>query len=581
MQKAKREIYLDENSRRNFHLGVENPKAENYQRENHFKKSQAPFIRQVNNQSERNQMPDYQADILRQELKSTKNYENLQKYDQKLTNTFMTSSAFHNKTNLIQNPILVFKHDEMSSFKKEYKEPFSQKSIIENGNIAKEVKIEAQNTSKSHNLQASEIIFNKILTGKISVVQDKTTEKNNNPKISQQILNNSNIQENVSEKKNEIFDSSSQGYSINNVTIIQTKTSEMKTNNSNEIECTNQKKNEAVVIIDSCTTKPIFENKSTITKKDNQHPLKSSQCIFPNQTLKNSIQMTNVSVSSEKTPSLRSVSIQQDVKATQQINNGNQKMVNSTMYSSTTSTNNGRSSSTKLPEQHTNIDNLVEECLSKTRNVLENISTNGRDPLKICSNTKKNELPAQISKEINNLNTPVFKTKIDQMFYNALNRSESLISKHYTMKNGTINPKGQSKINDEDSQFKYNGDYLNNLKHGFGLLTNNLNQKIYIGDWKVDKYHGQGVLYNINIDSTLEGEIDYKNVIMEKLPWKMYEGEFQNGEFHGMGSLSFVSGERLNGKFLKGKFNGEGTYYQSDGEIIMGIWEDNVLKKVL
>ena len=250
-----------------------------------------------------------------------------------------------------------------------------------------------------------------------------------------------------------------------------------------------------------------------------------------------------------------------------------------TEKSETISQTHSKRSSSCAAGQHKNYESLVEECLNKTKNVLSSLESVSFPVKNKQSNNPNNiAIPAKISKEIENVQGQVFRTKIDQMFYNALNRSESLISKHYILKKGSVGVKTSY----NDSNVKYNGDYLNNQKHGFGLLSNHLDQKIYIGDWKFDKYHGQGVLYNTDLeDIVAKAEINYEKIILTKTPWKLYEGEFQNGEFHGMGSISFVSGERLNGKFIEGKLDGEGSFYQKDGVVVMGVWSENVLKQIL
>ena len=257
--------------------------------------------------------------------------------------------------------------------------------------------------------------------------------------------------------------------------------------------------------------------------------------------------------------------------------------------------------------QNRNIESLVEECLNKTKTVLSfientsntvktnqiipnynynsisnkaniginNTNTNNKSNYNSNNHQNNNSIPSFISKEIESTKAPIH-SKIDQMFFNALNRSESLINKHNVLKNGPINAKHPT----IKANLNYNGDYLNNQKHGFGLLANDLGQKIYIGDWILDKYHGQGVLYNIKLDLNCKIEIDSKKINLDLNTWKLYEGEFQNGEFYGMGSLSFATGERFNGKFINGKIEGEGTFYKADGDIIMGVWENNNLKKI-
>ena len=50
---------------------------------------------------------------------------------------------------------------------------------------------------------------------------------------------------------------------------------------------------------------------------------------------------------------------------------------------------------------------------------------------------------------------------------------------------------------------------------------------------------------------------------------------------HGMGILSLCNGEKYNGKFMDGMIHGEGSYYKSNGETIIGIWSENIIIKKL
>lgn len=238
-----------------------------------------------------------------------------------------------------------------------------------------------------------------------------------------------------------------------------------------------------------------------------------------------------------------------------------------------------------------NIELMVEECLKKTKlalKSLENVSfssSNNINNKNNFDNKKRNQFKENNAhkEEIKAFEKMNGKSSIENMFLKAINRSESAISKHKTLQQTQKTYENNEFVYNFD--YKYNGNYLNNQKHGFGLLSDKNDQKIYIGDWKADKFHGQGVLYNINIQKSnsinSRGNINYKSLDFNQEPWKMYEGEFQDGMFHGIGSLIFVNGERINGKFFKGKLNGEGTFYHPDGEIIIGFWENGILKRMI
>lgn len=242
------------------------------------------------------------------------------------------------------------------------------------------------------------------------------------------------------------------------------------------------------------------------------------------------------------------------------------------------------SSNPKIHNSETNnknIESMVEECLKKTKlalKSLENVSFSSSS-----NSTSRNNLENKKRNKCKENEEEIKKSNIEDMFLKAVNRSETAISKHKILKKTQKTNENIENTNNFDC--KYNGNYLNNQKHGFGLLSDKNDQKIYIGDWKADKFHGQGVLHNKNIEKlsniNFRENINYKCMDFNKEPWKMYEGEFQDGMFHGIGSVIFVNGERINGKFFKGKLNGEGTFYHPDGEIIIGFWENGILKRMI
>lgn len=69
--------------------------------------------------------------------------------------------------------------------------------------------------------------------------------------------------------------------------------------------------------------------------------------------------------------------------------------------------------------------------------------------------------------------------------------------------------------NYDDNYIKYEGDILDNMKHGYDIY----NVK-YEGEWRKDKFHGSGKLY-FSID----------NIMIH------YNGVFINNHYHGEGIL--------------------------------------------
>ncbi len=46
-----------------------------------------------------------------------------------------------------------------------------------------------------------------------------------------------------------------------------------------------------------------------------------------------------------------------------------------------------------------------------------------------------------------------------------------------------------------------------------------------------------------------------------------YEGEFQDGKFHGKGTYTYSDGTRYMGQWMDGERDGRGTLYKADGTI--------------
>lgn len=129
--------------------------------------------------------------------------------------------------------------------------------------------------------------------------------------------------------------------------------------------------------------------------------------------------------------------------------------------------------------------------------------------------------------------------------------------------------------------FKYEGEFDNGLKHGFGILRNNNDEEVYCGDWEMGRFHGDGILLNPNYNEDRETkEIDYNDITDVQYVWRKYEGGFAEGKMHGLGTIHLKNGDKLRGKFVNGIINGEGSYYKANGETVLGFWEKGKLTLV-
>jgi hypothetical protein len=95
----------------------------------------------------------------------------------------------------------------------------------------------------------------------------------------------------------------------------------------------------------------------------------------------------------------------------------------------------------------------------------------------------------------------------------------------------------------------YNGAYINNLKHGKGVMKNK-DGSVYKGDWKDNKRHGEGIYFYLNGD--------------------IYSGQWEDGLKHGSACYTFADNKgSYIGTWDKGVFK-EGQWIMSDGNYYEG-----------
>ena len=109
---------------------------------------------------------------------------------------------------------------------------------------------------------------------------------------------------------------------------------------------------------------------------------------------------------------------------------------------------------------------------------------------------------------------------------------------------------------------RYEGNFKNGVLHGKGVCVYSNGNK-YSGDWVEGERTGQGEFVWAEAKNPGEDQ--------------RYVGEFNNGQFHGKGTLYIVGGEYYEGMFKNNEFDGEGTYYKSDKTYVKGIWKDGNL----
>jgi DNA polymerase-3 subunit epsilon len=146
---------------------------------------------------------------------------------------------------------------------------------------------------------------------------------------------------------------------------------------------------------------------------------------------------------------------------------------------------------------------------------------------------------------------------------------------------------------------KYIGEFKNDLKNGIGTLTTE--DYTYIGEFKNDKFNGIGTKNFHYKESFLEYYRDIKNFkegysyyylnkyigVFEDGSFKKgsldfnfglnFEGEFnQFNQCHGLGTLTFINGDKYIGEFRYNNFIGTGTIKLKNGEKHFGEFKGNL-----
>ena len=109
------------------------------------------------------------------------------------------------------------------------------------------------------------------------------------------------------------------------------------------------------------------------------------------------------------------------------------------------------------------------------------------------------------------------------------------------------------KIEDEEVNKKFNGEWKNNKPHNQGTATYP-DGRTYVGEWKNAKAHGQGTATHSD--------------------GRTYVGEFKNGKPNGQGTATDSDGRTYVGEWKNAKPNGQGTFTYPDGRTYVGEWKN-------
>ena len=122
---------------------------------------------------------------------------------------------------------------------------------------------------------------------------------------------------------------------------------------------------------------------------------------------------------------------------------------------------------------------------------------------------------------------------------------------------------------------KYLGEWKHDKFHGQGII-NKIEFGKYIGKWKADLEHGQGAM-TFNNGLHIDGEWKDGSIVNGTELWPngdSYSGEFMDWEWHGQGELTLVDGHKMTGVFREDE-PWETIEYDKDnvviGKILYGV----------
>ena len=110
-----------------------------------------------------------------------------------------------------------------------------------------------------------------------------------------------------------------------------------------------------------------------------------------------------------------------------------------------------------------------------------------------------------------------------------------------------------------------------------------IQRRVYMGEWKDDLYHGDGILLYDN-KYTYKGKFINGKENVGELFYPSgelaYKGKWKNRVFSGLGKLHSLKNTYI-GNFQDGKLNGFGVLFNKDNELIYsGLWKNNIMSGI-
>ena len=186
------------------------------------------------------------------------------------------------------------------------------------------------------------------------------------------------------------------------------------------------------------------------------------------------------------------------------------------------------------------------------------------------TNINKDELTYSSSTDLGSSGSPIFlydslevigihkkrnKTKLENCGIMIFPIRQEFINRKYIKENGEY----------------YNGQRMNNLKHGKGKIYYKNGNIKYEGDFVNDKYDGYGKYFWENGEYYIgnwmnglkygKGKEYYKNGSIK------YDGDFVNDKYEGYGKYIYENGEYYNGQWMNDLKYGKGKEYYKNGNL--------------
>jgi len=139
-------------------------------------------------------------------------------------------------------------------------------------------------------------------------------------------------------------------------------------------------------------------------------------------------------------------------------------------------------------------------------------------------------------------------------------------------------PHGQGEMVYEEDRRVFEGEWRHGRWHGNGRASFS-NGDSYEGEYKFDQRHGTG-LYRWNDGRVYNGQFsEDKRHGNGKFTWPdgaVYEGDFVNGQRQGNGKYTFADGGQYDGSWKDGRYDGIGTCTWEDGRCYRGEWRNGM-----